>query len=327
MITVRCDDIFFDTDVEAVKRIWKLIHQFPFPHIIAVTPKGRGDPLHHMKPLKRGNEWMLKATGKDCVSDNQALVDTINHYKTMGAKIAIHGLYHIDYRKLSLPEQRHHLSTAKSILESLFGKISYFVPPFNKANDDTIKVCKELGLLLLSSYYEADIRIIATISRSLTNIAKKTVKVGNFAYHPYWLQGEWKAYSHIINGKKFNISEAKWNLDDALIRLRQFLEKIQIEKSSIVKEKAKEGWVQARFIERGASNIYKNLVDHEIRRWFYGEVKNKGITSVLDVGYPPGHFEERRSYIPPGWSVEFTKVRDEEKDKYFTIWIIKRQMG
>lgn len=233
------------------------------------------------------------------------------------------------------------------------------------------------------------------------------------------MQGEWKAYSHIINGKKFNISEAKWNLDDALIRLRQFLEKIPIEKSSIVKEKAKEGWVQARFIERGASNIYKNLVDHEIRRWFYGEVKNKGITSVLDVGcgqgqdaypimengatyigvdpipknlrrarrrwkdavfrfghiqdldfpddsvdcvwmmsvweclpkntmkkgleeccrvsrkyvinvdagYPPGHFEERRSYIPPGWSVEFTKVRDEEKDKYFTIWIIKRQMG
>ena len=138
MIKIRCDDTFVDTDVDAVQRIWKLIHQFPFPHIIT------GTPLHRMKPLKRGNKWILKETGEDCISENRALIKTIKRYKNMGDKLAIHGLYHIDYRKLSFKEQHQHLSTAKSILEPLFGKIKYFSPPFNKANRDTVKACTEL---------------------------------------------------------------------------------------------------------------------------------------------------------------------------------------
>jgi len=284
VITVRCDDIFFDTDVEAVKRIWKLIHQFPFPHIITVTPRGRGTPLHRMKPLKRGNQWMLKETGTDCITENHALIKTIKRYKNMGDKLAIHGLYHIDYRKLSFKEQHQHLSTAKSILEPLFGKIKYFSPPFNKANRDTVKACKELELTLLPSYYEADTKIINNKRHSLTKIAEEAVKQGNFAYHPYWLQGEWKAESFTINGKKYVMPTSKWNLNDGLLRLRRFLGKLPIENT----EKAKRKWVIDRFIKRGASNIYNNPIDHKVRRWFYGEVKRRGITSVLDVGCGQG---------------------------------------
>ena len=412
MIKIRCDDTFVDTDVEAVQRIWELIHQFPFPHMITVTPMGRGDPLHRMKPLKRGNQWMLKATGKDCITENQPLIDLINHYKDMGDKLAIHGLYHIDHRKLSLSQQRRHLSKAKSILETLFGEVNYFVPPFNKSNDDTVKICDELGLTIIPSYYEADVKIINNKQRSLTKTAEEAVKHGNFAYHPYWLQGGWRADSFIINSKKFNMPESKWNLDEALVRLRRFMGKLPIKNM----ENANREWVESRFIKRGASDIYNNPVDHEIRKWFYSEVRKRGLKSVLDVGcgqgqdsypliengvtymgvdpimknlerarrrwenadfrfgyiqdldftddsfdcvwmmsvweslpkdtmqrgieeccrvarkyvinvdagYPPGWFEERKSYIPDGWEAEFIKVRDEAKDKYFTIWLIKR---
>ena len=228
MIAVRCDDIFVDTDVDAVKRIWDIVHGFPVKHIIAVTPQGRGNPLHHMKPLKRGNDWMREATGEDYVFNNKELIETILTYQKLGAKIAIHGLTHIDYRKLSYSEQLDHITEAKTIMSLLFDEVEYFVPPFNKYNEDTLKVCKGLSLELVPSYYEADTKIINNNPQSIRFTVSEAVKAGNCAYHPYWLQGEWKADTHIIDGKRFNMSEAKWNLDDSLIRFKRFLKGVVI---------------------------------------------------------------------------------------------------
>ena len=146
-------------------------------------------------------------------------------------KIAIHGLYHINYRELRMKDQRSHIMKAKNILEPFFGKIEYFVPPFNKSNEGTVKACEKLGLKLVPSYYEADTKIInnnvhpSTIDR----VAKEVVAVGNCAYHPYWLQGGWPKMEHNINGRKFNIPKARWTLDEALPKWDRFLKLISKE--------------------------------------------------------------------------------------------------
>lgn len=225
MITVRCDDVFVDTDVEAVKRIWDIVHGFPVIHMIAVTPKGRGDPIHHAKPLKRGNKWIMEASGDDAVSSNRPLVELICSYQRLGSKMAVHGLFHIDYRKLSYSNQYAHIKEAKTTMSLLFGNIEYFVPPFNKYNEDTLKACHRLSLELIPSYYEADTKIVNT-NPDIETAIKETIKCGNCAYHPYWLQGGWKKSSHIINGKRYRVDEAKWSLDDALPEWRKFLEQV-----------------------------------------------------------------------------------------------------
>ena len=229
MIIIRCDDVFVDTDVTAVEKIWSLTHRVGISHMIAITPQGMGNPIHHQKPLKRGNEWIFKATGVKRISKNKPLIDVISKYKDMGSKIAIHGLDHINYRKLYPHSQYRHIVTAKGILEPLFGKIEYFVPPFNKSNEGTIKACEKLDLKIVPSYYEADTKVINNnvSPATIEHIAKEVISVGNCAYHPYWLQGGWSDMKHNINGKIFNISRAKWTLDDAIPHWERFLKLIK----------------------------------------------------------------------------------------------------
>lgn len=228
MITIRCDDIFIDTDSEAVERIWNPVHKIGFKHIIAITPQGRGTPLHHQKPLKRGNQWILNATGEDSISGNKELINVISKYQERGAKIAIHGLKHINYRELEIKEQRRHIRKAKNILEPLFGEVEYFVPPFNKSNEGTANTCKKLNLKLVPSYYGVDTKIINNNVRRapIRQIAKEVIAAGNCAYHPYWLQGGWPSMKHDINDRTFNIPSANWTLDEAMPKWNRLLKLI-----------------------------------------------------------------------------------------------------
>jgi len=42
----------------------------------------------------------------------------------------------------------------------------------------------------------------------------------------------------------------------------------------------------------------------------------------VDAGFPAMHLRERWSYIPSGWHPTLTRVVDEDKNKYFSIWDI-----
>ena len=220
---IRCDDVFVDSDVKALDAIWSIITGFGFKHIIAVTPQGRGDTIHHMKPLKRGNSWIREATGTHCIFDNRELVELLQLYQQLGARLAIHGLTHIDYRQLTYGKQLEELTLAKGIMNALFGEIKYFVPPFNKYNEDTIKVCDSLGLEIIPSYLEADTKICRGNKLAIQRTATEALELGNCAYHPYYLQGEWDHSTHTIRGKTYKQGRAKWNLDESLDKWRYFL--------------------------------------------------------------------------------------------------------
>jgi len=63
------------------------------------------------------------------------------HHK---AKMASHGLVHVDHRLLSKEAQEMSILVSSSLV-----KAKVFIPPFNKWNSDTDAICKEHGIELV----------------------------------------------------------------------------------------------------------------------------------------------------------------------------------
>ena len=61
-----------------------------------------------------------------------------------GIKLASHGLFHVDHRLLNYEAQKMSIIGSCNIIGT-----SVFVPPFNKWNKDTEKVCEEYSLDLI----------------------------------------------------------------------------------------------------------------------------------------------------------------------------------
>jgi len=55
-----------------------------------------------------------------------------------------HGLVHIDHTLLTREQQEMSILVSKSLIPS-----NFFIPPFNKFNQDTISICKENNIVLL----------------------------------------------------------------------------------------------------------------------------------------------------------------------------------
>jgi len=227
---IRCDDVFSDTDANVVDVIWDSIKQRHLPHIISITPIGKGESLYHMKPLKQGNQWINKATGVTPVSKNVDLVETVNYYLRHGSELALHGLKHLDYSKLDSRTQFEHVRVGRTMLSDLFGvETCLFVPPFNKYNEDTVKACREQDMIIVPSFYEVDtwlIRNTVTTNNRIRIASEQAKYTGNCAYHPYWLTGGWKKDKIQIDDKEYVISEGAWCLNNSMIIWERFLDRI-----------------------------------------------------------------------------------------------------
>ena len=68
-------------------------------------------------------------------------------------QIALHGLYHTDYSKMSPEEQHKEIVQGLELLHQLFPAktAKYFIPPFNRTNDALRAVSADLGLTVLHS--------------------------------------------------------------------------------------------------------------------------------------------------------------------------------
>jgi len=227
---IRCDDVFSDTDANVVDVIWDSIKQRHLPHIISITPIGKGESLYHMKPLKQGNQWINKATGVTPVSKNVDLVETVNYYLRHGSELALHGLKHLDYSKLDYQTQFEHLRVGRIMLNELFDvETCLFVPPFNKYDDSTVKACRELGMIIVPSFYEVDTRLIrntVTTNKRIREISNQVKEHGNCSYHPYWLAGGWEKEQIQVNDKEYTVSEGTWCLNSAMTIWDRFLDLI-----------------------------------------------------------------------------------------------------
>ena len=80
-------------------------------------------------------------------------VDLVSFLSNSPDEIALHGLYHTDYSKMTEDEQRCDMVHGLELLGKLFpGKlVRYFIAPFNRTNEATYRICDELNLNVLAA--------------------------------------------------------------------------------------------------------------------------------------------------------------------------------
>jgi glycosyltransferase involved in cell wall biosynthesis len=156
-ILFRNDDVSFDTDLSRFREFCDVFHKNGYQQLHAVTLYGNlnakyknknGIPTEYYEEesisLLSNEKIKLLSQGK-FIGERKDLVDFLN---SIPDSIALHGLYHTDYSKMSYQEQEIDIKTGLKLLSDLFPqkKISVFVAPFNRTNTDTFIICKMLGL-------------------------------------------------------------------------------------------------------------------------------------------------------------------------------------
>lgn len=180
----RNDDVSADTNVEHFCEFCKIFHKYGYTQIHAVVLYGytncnylTGDercpsPYLGEKNLSAiYNKRITDLSKNKFIGNNKALIDYLN---IIPDEIALHGLFHTNYSKMTYEEQKRDILQGLKLLNELFPnkKVSLFIPPFNKANDDTFKICKELNLQISLDEEGSDYhleKLIATHSYKLEN--------------------------------------------------------------------------------------------------------------------------------------------------------------
>jgi peptidoglycan/xylan/chitin deacetylase (PgdA/CDA1 family) len=120
--------------------------------------------------------------------DDNLILNKISDGNKKGLfELALHGWEHKNYPGLTQQEQKSSLYNANEKMELLFGKRSdVFVPPYNKFNNITLDVMKELGIKIISSnlYEENNFDQGSSIFNS--NTKNQSSRVSQHIYHlPY----------------------------------------------------------------------------------------------------------------------------------------------
>lgn len=157
----RNDDVCWDTPFEEFRSFCKIFWKFGFRQLHGVTLygktmivkqqfKGCGPYEGYPDLCDLHNETIRELSAPYSIAKRS---DLLMFLASSPDEIALHGLYHTDYEKMSLEEQRSDIQEGLRQLRELFpGKtIRYFIAPFNRTNDYTFQVCRELGVELLSA--------------------------------------------------------------------------------------------------------------------------------------------------------------------------------
>ena len=131
-MTFRFDDVCINCDIELHNQMTDyLFERFPDCEVIwAVSPAVIGNEGQRVYPKIFNAFSNFKAF---------YMIDRIGippiHNKV---KIATHGLFHVDHRLLTKEEQIISILASRSLIEhSIDRRVKYFVPHFNKWNEDT----------------------------------------------------------------------------------------------------------------------------------------------------------------------------------------------
>jgi hypothetical protein len=151
---LRIDDISVNTNFEQLNNLLNLVRNklYNLEILLAVSPmvfdmsnKTNGEPTQNSQ---RVFPKILNAYSDHLVFYN---VDRIGIPKWLpeisekfNCKIASHGLVHVDHRLMDFGAQELSIITSASLTQS-----NIFVPPFNKYNTETEKICENNGIKLV----------------------------------------------------------------------------------------------------------------------------------------------------------------------------------
>lgn len=152
---LRNDDVSVDTHLGHFRDFCEIFHKYGYTQTHAVNLYGYtncaflvdGIPATY-KGYNLGtteNAKIIELSQGKFIGDNKALIAYLNQIPD---DIALHGLYHTDYSKMSYEEQKKDIQEGLRLLKELFPnkEVKIFVAPFNRTNKFTYKVCKELNL-------------------------------------------------------------------------------------------------------------------------------------------------------------------------------------
>ena len=155
----RNDDVSFDTNLENFKKFCNIFRKYNLTQIHGITLNGNTNTLYELngEPVEYENrpnistqsyeQIKILSVGKEFIKRS----DIIEYLNTSNDEIALHGLYHTDYSRMSEKEQLEDISEGLKQLKQLFPNktIDYFIPPFNRTNEITQKICTNVGLEII----------------------------------------------------------------------------------------------------------------------------------------------------------------------------------
>ncbi len=128
---IRNDDVAFDTSLDHIKKFSEICDRYGYKIIQAITPIGE---CRRSRATMTNDQIRIASFRR--FGENKELVEFI---KSRNDYIAIHGLWHTHEPTVD------EITIAKSILEGLGLKPTYFVPPFNEGEYpqeiDELKTC------------------------------------------------------------------------------------------------------------------------------------------------------------------------------------------
>jgi hypothetical protein len=149
----RNDDVSFDTNIENFSKFCKMFSDYGFVQTHALTLYGRtgsafegGASYAGFVPTKEvGNDKIVSLAKSEAISSNQPLVEFLR--SRWQDELALHGLYHYDYAKVSNPQVD--IDISLGIMRNLFPdrKVNRFVAPFNSVGGAFIESCRDAGLI------------------------------------------------------------------------------------------------------------------------------------------------------------------------------------
>jgi glycosyltransferase involved in cell wall biosynthesis len=167
----RNDDVSWDTNLTYFKNFCKIFWRYNLTQVHGIILRGRTSNVFRYGPepveyegvesiSHLSNARIRELSAGLNFEDRQDLIDFLSENRD---EIALHGLYHTDYSKMSADEQRHDIAAGLEMLKRLFPKkyVRHFIAPFNRVNDETYRVCQEFNLQVLAEsgvHLEANLR-------------------------------------------------------------------------------------------------------------------------------------------------------------------------
>lgn len=157
----RNDDVSWDTTLVIFIKFCELFHRHGLVQVHGITLRGctnthyrLGDtPVEYegYDTIANLDNDMIRTLSKGKYIEERS--DLIQYLNSVPDQIALHGLYHTDYSRMSAEEQLAEMREGLSILGNIFPNkdIRYFIAPFNRTNAATHDVCRQLGLELLAT--------------------------------------------------------------------------------------------------------------------------------------------------------------------------------
>jgi glycosyltransferase involved in cell wall biosynthesis len=157
----RNDDVSWDSDIDRFREFCSIFHRHGLRQTHGITLRGQtnarfrhaGQPAEYscQPTLSELTNYRIREMATD--QEFAERKDLIAYLADSPDEIALHGLYHTDYSKMSVTAQEQDIEQGLAELQSLFPqkRIRHFIAPFNRYSKETQSIARKYGLHLLTT--------------------------------------------------------------------------------------------------------------------------------------------------------------------------------